>query len=234
MGRKQKYSKEIKVKACEDYIAGNASFNSLSKNIGCSNERVRQWYLKYLIHGADAFNPSRKNRSYTKEFKDTVVAKYISGKYSIPDLCAKHNISDSMISNWIKKYYNGIENKDYYPKGEIYTMKSKKTTLEERLEIVEWIIANDMNYKEAASKNCIRYGLVYQWVQKYMAEGPEALIHKKRGPKHKDTVDGSTLSEVEKLRLELAKEKALRERAELRAEILKKKEEFEKKLHSRK
>lgn len=230
MGRKPKYSKEIKVKACEDYLAGNGSFYSLAKSIGCAKERIRQWYLKYLIHGADAFNHSSKNNNYTKEFKDSVVAEYISGEGSIPDLCAKYNIGDSMIINWVKKYYNGIENKDYNQKGELYTMKSRKSEFDERLEIVNWVIDNNMNYKGAADKYKIKYALVYQWVQKYMNDGAEGLEHKKRGPKAKSTVDENSLSEIEKLKLELERERKLREHAELTVKILKKKKEFEKKL----
>jgi len=33
MSRKGKYSKEIKIKACEDYIAGKGSFESIAKSI---------------------------------------------------------------------------------------------------------------------------------------------------------------------------------------------------------
>src|SRR3712207_6943800 len=36
------------------------------------------------------------------------------------------------------------------------TMKSRKTTHEERVEIVKWVINNNMNYKEAANLNGIR------------------------------------------------------------------------------
>lgn len=78
-------------------------------------------------------------------------------------------------------------------------MRSAKTTFEERLKkILRWIIDNDMNYKEAAHKNEIKYSLVYQWVQKYMDKGPEALKYRKRGPKSVNELDESNLSDVEK------------------------------------
>jgi transposase len=131
-------------------------------------------------------------------------------------------------------YYNGVENKDYNPKGEVYTMKSRETTFDERLEIVRWVIANDMNYKEAADLYGIRYALVYQWVQKYMQDGDEALKYKKRGTKPRSKIDEDSLDDMEKLKLELERERALRERAEFKLEVLKKKEEFEQKLRSRK
>lgn len=229
MGRKPKYSKEVKVQACEEYITGKGSFNSIAKSIGCAKERVRQWYLKYKIHGSKAFEVLDRNRSYSKEFKLSVVDQYLIGNYSIADLCAKYNISDGMICNWINKYYNGIELNNYDPKGEVYTMKSRKTTFEERLEIVKWIISNDMNYKEAASKFAINYANVYKWTKAYLKDGVKALKYKKRGPKHKSSVDEASLTEIERLKLELEKERTLRKRREFELEVLKKKEEFEKK-----
>ncbi|GAA0182959.1 hypothetical protein SH2C18_52280 [Clostridium sediminicola] len=234
MGRKLKYSKALKIKACEDYINGNVSFRSIAQAIGCNKEIVRQWYLKYNIHGPSAFDTSSKKNTYSKEFKMSVINLYLQGEYSLPDLGAKYNISCGMISKWVKKYYNGIELKSYDPKGVVYTMKSRKTTFEERLEIVKWVILNDMSYKDAASKFAIKYALVYKWTKKYLEDGEDGLEYKKRGPKAKQLIDEESLTELEKLKLELEREKALRKRREFELEVLKKKEEFEKKNHYRK
>ena len=56
----------------------------------------------------------------------------------------KYNLSLGMVRRWIKKYNESIELKDYDLKGEVYTMKSLKTTYEERLEIVKWVIENNL------------------------------------------------------------------------------------------
>jgi len=234
MGRKPKFSKEIKVKACENYIKGNGSFKSIAMEVGCNKERLRQWYLTYTIHGPSAFDTSCQNRSYSKEFKISVIELYLQGAYSISDLSAKYKISDGMISKWINKYYNGIDLKSYDPKGEVYTMKSRKTTFAERLEIVKWVISNDMSYKNAARNFAINYALVYKWTKAYLKEDEEGLKYKKRGPKVKAKIDDDSLSELEKLKLELEREKALRKRREFELEVLKKKEEFEKKNRYRK
>jgi transposase-like protein len=234
MGRKPKYSKEVKIKACQDYESGNISFVGIADEIGTTKEVVRRWYLKYKEHGPSAFETSNYNRSYSKEFKLSVIEEYTSGTHSQADLAAKYNISEEVIRRWINKWYNGIEIKDYDPKGDVYTMKSRKTTFEERLEIVRWVIENDMSYKGAADKYSITYALVYKWTRAYIDKGPEALKYQKRGPKRKSEIDESNLTEVENLKLELEKEKALRKRREFELEVLKKKEEFENKLHSRK
>ena len=234
MGRKSNFSEEVKIKACEDYEKGNGNFSSIAAEIGTTKETTRRWYLKYKEYGPHAFETSNRNRSYTKEFKLSVVEEYISGKGSTADLAVKYNIAAGTLSNWVNKWYNGIEIKDYDPKGDVYTMKSRKTTFEERLKIVKWVIENNMGYKDAADKYSITYALVYKWTRAYIDRGPDALRYQKRGPKSKSEVDESDLTETEKLRLELEREKALRKRREFELEVLKKKEEFERKLRSRK
>lgn len=234
MGRKPKYSVREKIKACEDYEKGYGSFDSIAKNMGTVNSVVRGWYYRYKEHGPSVFEASNRNQSYSKEFKLSVIESYTTGKYSLPNLSAKHNIALGVISNWVNKWYNGIEIKDYDPKGDVYTMKSRNTTFEERLEIVKWVIENNMSYKDAADKYSITYALVYKWTKAYIDKGPKALEYKKRGPKSKLEIDENKLTEVEMLKLELEKEKALRKRREFELEVLKKKEELEKKLHYRK
>jgi transposase-like protein len=199
----------------------------IAKEVGCNREQLRHWYLKYRIHGPMAFDPNKTNRTYSKKFKLSVVESYLSGEYSFPDLSAKHNIAVGVVWQWVNKYNGGIELKTYTPKSEVYTMKSRRTTYEERLEIVNWVIGNDMNYKEAASKFQIRYALVYKWTKDYEKNSAEALRYKKRGPKAKTAVDESSLSEFEQLKLALEREQTLRKRAEFELEVLKKKEEFE-------
>ncbi len=234
MGRKSKYSKEFKIQACINYDVGKGSLLDISKEIGVDDELLRRWYLAYKEHGCNVFDESSSNRSYSTDFKLNIIKEYISGNYSLANLNAKYNISSSVISNWVKKWYNGIEIKDYDPKGDVYTMKSRKTTFEERLEIVKCVIEHNMNYKYAADKYSINYALVYKWTKDYLDKGPESLKYQKRGRKPKSEIDESSLTEVEKLKLELEKEKALRKRREFELEVLKKKEELEKKLRYRK
>lgn len=226
------YSKEIKIQACKDYEEGNLSFLGISKEIGANQETVRRWYLRYKEHGPSAFKSSNKSRTYDKKFMLSVVEEYISGYYSLADLSAKHNIAVAVIQRWTNKWYNGIEIKDNVSKGDIYTMKSRKTTFEERLEIVKWVIENDMSYKGAAGRYGVTYALVYKWTRAYIEKGPEALKYKKRGPK--SIKDENNLTKFDRVKLELEKEKTLRKRRELEIEVLKKKEEIEKKLRSRK
>lgn len=234
MGRKAKYSKEVKIKACMDYEKGDVSFNDISKSIGAAKAVINRWYLTYKEHGPKAFEVSNKERLYSKQFKLSIIEEYTIDKCSQADIAAKHNLTTGLVSNWVNKWYNSIEIKGFDSKGDVYTMKSRKTSFEERLEIANWVINNDMNYKAAADKYLVSYALVYKWTRAYLNEGEDALKTKKRGPKARSEVNENNLTEMEKLKLELDKERALRKRRELELEILKKKEEFEKKLYSQK
>lgn len=234
MGRKPKFSKEQKIRACIDYKTGKGSITSIAKSIGASPETFRQWYLSYEAHEESAFDHSMRNKSYSSDFKNAVVEEYLSGKHSLPELSAKHLISTGVLRKWINKRYNGIELKDYDPKGEVYSMKSRKTTLEERIEIVKWVIENGMNYKDAATKFANNYANVYKWTKAYLSKGVEGLKDKKRGPKPRSVVNEESLTEIEKLKLELERERTLRKRREFELEVLKKKEEIESKIRFRK
>jgi transposase len=234
MESKYKYNKEEKQKACAEYHRGVSSLRTISKEVGCNAETIRKWYLKYTQYGLDAFNVSTSRKKYSEEFKLKVVKSYLIGNYTMSELSVKYKISASMVQRWVKKYNSCKDIENTITKEEIDTMKSRKTTYEERLEIVNWVISNQMDYKEAANRYSITYALIYKWTKAYLKDGEEALQYKKRGPKPPKPLKKQNLSEIERLKIELKEEQALRKRRELEIKILKKKEEFEKKLYYRK
>jgi len=234
MGRTHKHSKKTMINACEEYFSGKGSYDSIAKSLNVESTTIKRWCLKYEAHGSIAFEVKIKKNSYTKEFKMAIINEYLLENISFRDLGAKYNLSDGMINKWLNMYYNGIEIKTYNLKGDFHTMKSRNTTTSERLEIVEWVLENDVNYKEAADKFGVKYAIVYQWVKKYLDDGSNALECKKRGPKAKIQVNESELDDIDRLKLQLERETELRKRAEFKLEVLKKKEEFEQKLRSRK
>lgn len=227
----KKYSKETKIKACKMYAEGFGGLRTIAEIIGCNRNSVHQWYLAYKHHGEKAFETANRRFTYTKDFKIMVADMYSSGKYSILDISSRFNIPDAVVRSWYFKYYNGIEFNEL--KGD-HTMKSRKTTYEERVEIVEWTLSHDKDYSAASDKFGVSYALVYKWTKAYENEGSEALKYKKRGPKAKKDISWENLSEVERLKKELEFERELRKFREFELELLKKKEEIEKEMLSRK
>ena len=226
MGRKSRFTPKQKIEACEKYINGRGSTCSIADELGIAYESFRRWLLKYKNNGKDCFEESNTNNSYSSEYKIKVIKEYLNGKGSTSDIAAKYNIADSMVISWVNKYNNGEEIKDYDPKSEVYSMKSRKTTLEERIEIVKYSLDNNNDYKGAADKFLVPYANVYKWVKIYNEQGEEGLKFHRGRPKNFN----SELTELEKKDLEIAKLKLELEKHKRAEEILKKNLEIRKQL----
>lgn len=79
MGRKNKYSKELKLSIVKRYLNGEGSTNSLAGEINTTNNIVSNWVKKYKVFGESAFDTFPTNASYTKNFKEKVVLDYLNG-----------------------------------------------------------------------------------------------------------------------------------------------------------
>ena len=98
----------------------------------------------------------------------------------------------------------------------------RKTTLEERKEIVEYCIRHNNDYKGTASRYDVSYSQVYTWVKKYRETGETGLENKRGRHKSDDEVD-----ELERLRRENLRLKRQLEEKDMLCELLKKVREFE-------
>ena len=98
----------------------------------------------------------------------------------------------------------------------------RKTTLEERKEIVAYCIENGCDYKNTAAKFDVSYSQVYTWVRKYKANGEDGLLDKRGHYKTDEAVD-----ELERLRRENKRLKRQLEENSMLVELLKKVKEFE-------
>ena len=75
--------------------------------------------------------------------------------------------------------------------------KGRKTTLEERTEIVAFCIKHGKDYGLTAEKYGVSYQQVYSWVHKYEAKGVIGLTDRRGKAKPE-----SELTEADKLRME--------------------------------
>ena len=130
-------------------------------------------------------------------------------------------LSIGTLRKWILKNNKGIILKDYKPMSEVYTMKSRKVSYEERIEIVNYCISNNYDYKGTANKYFIPCAQVYTWVKKVKEKGYESLKLQKKGLKSKYLVEPKTQEDL----LELENERLIREneRLQLELEVFKKK-----------
>ena len=74
MGRKQKYTVEQKVKACEDYLSNKKSAIMIARELSMGKygrRKIYEWVYAYKINGSQIFEYKPKNTSYSKEFKES-------------------------------------------------------------------------------------------------------------------------------------------------------------------
>lgn len=222
MSRRERFSPYEKEQACLDYINGNRSRSEICNCLHISTRTIQDWATIYKKHGILGLSKKTKNRSFSKEFKMELVKKYISGEASSVDLAHQYDISSGLLRNWIRRYNANIELKDYNPKQEVYMAKARrKTTIDERKEIVNYCIEHNRNYKETAALYNVSYSQVYSWMKKYDSDGEEGLIDKRGRHKLDDEVD-----ELERLRRENVRLKRQLEEKDMAVELLKKVKEF--------
>jgi transposase-like protein len=216
-------SPEEKLRAVKEYLSGKGSIEIIAEKYGVSGKPFRKWIAKYKSFGDAAFIRTGHNQSYSKEFKQMVIISYLTGEGSYPELAIKYKIpSDDTIRCWVLKY-NGHERlKASRTGGSTIMTKGRKTTFNERVDIVQYCIAHEYNYAETSEKYQVSYQQARNYTTKYEANGIEALKDNRGKRKSQDE-----MNELEKLRAEIKILKAEKERAEMEASFLKKLEEIE-------
>lgn len=100
---------------------------------------------------------------------------------------------------------------------------SKKTSKEERLAIVKDCLENGYDHTETARKHNVSYQQIYTWVKKH-AEFGEAGLEDRRG---KRKAGQEPRSELEKMKIQMAKLEHELYRTKVERDLLKKLEELE-------
>ena len=221
---KSPHTPEFRAKVSQEYLYGIGSYRFLAERYHIGKKTLQEWVAKFRIYGIDAFITQAGNTSYSSDFKMMCVEAVLSGEGSVDDIVAKYNVSSrEVLRNWIKLYNTNKELKDYDPKREVDMADARrKTTLEERKEIVEYCIAHNRDYKGASSKYGVSYSQIYSWVKKYEALGADGLTDKRGHRKTNEEVD-----ELESLRRENLRLTRQLEEKDMVVELLKKVKEFE-------
>lgn len=214
------------------YLNEGISFKELTKSFGLllSQSIFNKKVLSYQEHGIQGLQSKSINNHYTTEFKKQIVLEHFQDGVPVSQLARKYNIpAHETVRNWVIKYTKGEESRSYSKKSEVYTMKSRKTTQAEKIEIVKDCLTNGLSYKETAEKYQVSYHNVYSWAQKYKKHGPDGLTDG-RGHGKPDTIQ----TKEEKFQTEIVALKARNEYLEAENAALKKLDEVERELILRK
>lgn len=223
---KPKISSEIKIKYVEMVLDGKLSITSAAKEIGIHKKSLQEWIAMYKAEGRTGLIHTGSNKHYSGETKTAAVHDYLDGNGSYLELCAKYGIkSPSVLRDWIKSYNAHGCLKSTGGGFMMSRKKSRKTTYEERVEIVQYCLSHDNNYGEAALKYDVTYQNVYQWVAKYKELGNPGL-EDRRG-KRLGSMPARTPEE--ELKAKIAQLEAKNQLLQMENDLLKKVEELSRK-----
>lgn len=223
MGRKPKFAEETKVEIVERYLKGESTSHLISL-FGIHKSTLQVWIKKYEKSGIAGFVSPRRNQSYTREFKEQVIQAYHSGKGSLLDLAEEYGIfSRGTVHSWIKQYNSHEDNlKSYRVRGGIHMTKGRKTTLSERIKIVNYCIENNSDYSKTAEEFQVSYTQVYSWVKKYNDQGISGLKDNRGKGKLLDD-----MTELERIKAENKLLEAKNKQLQMENDVLKKVKEIE-------
>ena len=143
---------------------------------------------------------SRKYKKYSAELKLQAVKDYLNGEGSYETLKEKYELrSSTQLKNWVMWYNGHKEFKERTSgKGEIYMTKGRKTTQEERAEIVAFCIEHNKDYGLTVETYKVSYQQIYAWVRKYEEGGVDKLKDNRGRTKPEEE-----MTEIEKLKAEI-------------------------------
>ena len=174
MPHKGKASIEIKLRLCQAYLAGDSSITEVAEQAGVNWETMKTWIRNYQAEGIDGLTPETRCKSYPATLKLAAVTEYLTGACSLNEVCAKFKIrSHSTLQQWIKSYNS---HEEFHTRtGGSHMTPPRKTTHQERIEIVHHCIESGSNYAETAIAYKVSYQQVYLWTKKYHEMGETGL-----------------------------------------------------------
>ena len=172
---------EEKITAIREYLSGKGSYERIAKKYEIGTTTLKEMVAAYELQGAEVLKNTHKNKRYSKELKIQAVRDYLSGEGSQIEICKKHKIKNrTQLRDWIIWYNGHKEFKERSSaKGEIYMTKGRKTTFEERVEIVAYCIEHGKDYGLTIETYKVSYQQIYSWVKKYEEKGVEGLTDRR-------------------------------------------------------
>ena len=199
MSRRSKLTDEERISAVQEYLNGEGSYRSIARKYGVDHKLLRVLVGRAQTEGIESIKIRPVNRKYTVETKLAAVQEYLAGKGSQLDICKKYHITNNnLLIQWIKCYNNGKDFRERRRSERGITMnKGRKTTQEERTEIVAFCIENGKDYGLAMEKYGVSYQQIYLWVRKYEEKGVAGLADRRGKAKPEEE-----LTEADRLRME--------------------------------
>ncbi len=141
MALKHKFSYDAKIKIETEYLEDLNGFRESCRIYKMSQSASKDWIRLYNTFGASGLKAGNKCTKYSLDMKKNALNDYFSKKLSVPEILIKYKVrSTTQLKRWIMKY-NSHEQLKTSGTGETIIMtKGRKTTYDERIEIVQYCI----------------------------------------------------------------------------------------------
>lgn len=224
MGRKSKYPFELKLQIVQEYETSGRGLRGICHKFNVKYTSALRWWTIYQSQGAEGLKETHTNKKWDKNIKLAAVNDYLSGIGSQDDICKKYKISsNSILKSWIMVYNDSHkELKSTGSGGNRPMTKGRKVTFDEKVEIVQYCIANGRDYYAAMNKYQVSYQQIYSWLRKYENNGVDALVDRRGKAKAE-----SKLTDIDRLRIENKMLEARNIELEMENRLLKKLQEIE-------
>ena len=227
MSRKSKIDPALKVQLVEQFLRDEIGIREAGRLAGLSGngtDAFREWVIIYKNEGPGGLLNQARNKHYPLELKLNAVNDYLQGEGSQLEIMGRYGIrSKKAFQDWIKQYNTHGEISVRTSGGGSYMSKSRQTTPEERLEIVQDCLANDRNYGAMALKYNCSYQQVRNWVLRY-EKMSSAGLEDRRG---KRVGSQPSRSPAEELRDKIAELERRNRDLQMENDLLKKVRELE-------
>jgi transposase-like protein len=200
---RSRYTAEEKLELLEEFAQSGIGARTFEHQHSLGHPTLAQWRMRYERDGLEGLSEARKNKHYPASRKLAAVLAYQNGEGTLSELTMRFGLrSSKQLLDWISKY-NEDKTLTASPFRKQVPTMSRKTTFEERIEVVEYVTKGKHSYSEAAEHFQVSYQQARSWVLKSKDGGYAALVDN-RGH-HKAEAD---FTETEKLRLENRRLKA--------------------------
>lgn len=195
---RSKFTALEKLNLLEDYQQSGLPRATYARQHGIGENTFKQWMIRYQRDGIKGLEEAKKNIHYSKELKQAIVFAYLNGEGTFDDLADKYGLRNPTQAKVWVDMYNEDKTLTASPFRKQVPNMRKKTTFEERIEVVEYVTKHKHSYAEAAEHFQVSYQQARSWVLKAKDGGYEALVDN-RGH-HKDE---SELTELDKANLRI-------------------------------
>ncbi|MGG5369065.1 transposase [Enterococcus sp. AZ196] len=215
-----------RVAIVEQCLNGEISRSQAAQKAQVSIRTIRRWCILYENEGPTGLLATKKNKHYSKDLKLTAVRDYLDGNRGLDQVAQKYGLrSERQLRDWIRIYNTHGDFKS--ESGGSKVRQTKKFSLDERIEMVLYCIANEYDYSGTAVKYQVNYANLYQWVKRYEEKG-KAGLEDRRGRRKAKQVS-RTPEEEAQIKIAQLEEQVKDQQMEI--DLLKKVRELERRDH---